>query len=159
MTATPRSYEILEDTIRRDTLEVAQACGLSTSLISKWKEPHGDFTDSGARNPLDRIACVMETVFKISPERALLPLKWLAERFGFVLVPLPQNQKGLRDAHQHLMTLIADFGKLMQDSTAALEDGRITVEECRQLQTDGYELQEEVAIYLDAIEKAVADGR
>lgn len=156
MTPQPRSYEIFEDTIRRDTLEVAQACGLSTSLISKWKEPHGDFTDSGARNPLDRLACIIETIMKIAPERALLPLKWLAARFGFVLVPLPRKQKGLADAHQHLMTLIANFGRLMQDSTGALEDGLITKEECRQLQADGYELQEEVAVYLDAIERAAA---
>ena len=155
MTARPKSYEIIQDTILRDGEEVARNCGLSISLIRKWKEPNGDYTDSGAYNPLDRIVCIIETIKKIAPERAFLPLKWLAEHFGFVLVPLPQRQKGLKDVQTHLMGSIKRFGSLVDKSIDAVDDGIITKEEARDVTAAGYELQEEVAVYLDAIQRAV----
>ena len=66
------SYEALEECIRRDTPKVAKALRLGPSMIQKWKEPPATDDDfqSGARNPLDRIAETIQTIEKIDPERA-----------------------------------------------------------------------------------------
>ena len=53
-----KSYEALEECIRRDAVEVANLLHQSKTLIQKWKEAPAtdeDYTQSGTRNPLDRL--------------------------------------------------------------------------------------------------------
>jgi hypothetical protein len=52
------------------------------------------------------------------------------------------------------MGSIKRFGSLVDKSIDAVDDGIITKDEARDVIAAGYELQEEVAVYLDAIQRA-----
>lgn len=128
-----KSYEALEECIRRDTPEVAKALHQSLSLVSKWKEQPAtdeDFQQSGARNPLDRIETIISAVERIDPERAHVPIKWLCARFGFMPpVKMPEGVKGDKDIFQAILAWNKEFGETCIKVSKSMEDGRITRDE------------------------------
>ena len=86
-----KSYEAIQRAINGKTIEHAKALGISLSSVTKWQEPHLDFTDSGSYNPLDRIESITEKSLSLGnpPDRAYAPLQYLTERFGVIMLRLP----------------------------------------------------------------------
>ncbi len=132
-----KSYEALEETIRRDTEKVAEALHQSPSLVRKWKEPprtDEDFTQSGARNPLDRLEIIIKTIEQIDPERAYIPIRWLCARFGFMP---PVKMPRVADSEQELVGSILEwtkeFGETSRAVSEALKDGRVSKEEYKKI--------------------------
>lgn len=132
-----KSFEALEETIRRDTVEVAKALHQSLSLVSKWKEQPAtdeDFQQSGARNPLDRIETIINTIKRIDPERAHVPIKWLCARFGFMPpVKMPEGVKGDKDILKAILAWNEEFGETCVEISAAMKDGKITPGEVKKI--------------------------
>lgn len=135
-----KSYEALQAAIQGKTTDHAKRLGKSTSLISKWQEPHTDFSDSGAYNPLDRIEAICDTAQALGIKRsdALAPVYWLNHRFGLIAFDLPECAKdGAVSAA--LLNTIKEFADLAQETSGALQNGRIDRNEARKIITEGEE--------------------
>lgn len=124
------SFEALQGTIGKDTETVALALHASRILVIKWKERPAtdeDFQQSGARNPLDRLAIIIETIEKIDPKRAYLPINWLCARFGFL--PPVKMPEGAIDEERLVKAILewnTEFGQTCESISKAIDDGRIS---------------------------------
>lgn len=124
------SFEALQATIGKDTESVALALHASKILVIKWKErptTDEDFQQSGARNPLDRLAIIIETIEKIDPKRAYVPINWLCARFGFL--PPVKIPMGIIDEERLVKAILEwnkEFGQTCESISAAIADNRIS---------------------------------
>ena len=132
-----KSYEAIQRAISGKTFEHAKRLGKSTSLIGKWQEPHTDFTDSGAYNPLDRIEAVVDLALTIGipRENALAPVYWLNHRFNLVCFDVPEAKGDT--VSKELLTTIKEFSDLAQATSKALLDQRITRLEAGRIISEG----------------------
>lgn len=150
------SYEAIQDAIRGKTVEHAKALGVSVSLVAKWQEPHVDFTDSGAYNPLDRIATVVETALRLGvpKSKALSPVFYLNYHFGLVCFPLPTNGAGAA-VNDELIKTIKEFADLAQATSESLMDGRISHIEAKMIIREGQEAMRSVGALLEVVKEAI----
>lgn len=120
------TYQAMQRAIAGRAVEHAKRLGLKTPTIYKWTEPHTDFEDSGAYNPLDRIHTVCATALHLGIQRsdALAPIYWLNHEFGLVCFDMPDVGKGGAVAEELIRT-IKEFSDLTQATSDALGHGRI----------------------------------
>jgi len=151
-----KSFEALQAAINGRTVEHARRLGLSTSMVNKWQEPHTDFTDSGAYNPLDRIETVVETALDtgMSFEQATTPIQYLNERFGIIGIALPAVPE-VGGLSNELLKAIKEFGELAEAASKSLEDGKITAKEYALIEKEGWELIRQVTTFVNAAGEAV----
>ncbi|MFQ5737315.1 MAG: hypothetical protein ACE5GY_10730 [Thermodesulfobacteriota bacterium] len=132
-----QSHEVLEETIRRDTPEVARALNLGPSIVGKWKEApatEADFTQSGARNFLDRAEIVISTIERKDPERAHLPIKWLCARFRFFPpVKMPDVKTCPETVQTALLSWTREFGETCGEVSKSLADGYVSKAEMKRI--------------------------
>jgi hypothetical protein len=72
-----KTFEALQKAINGNTAYHAKRLGLSAPMLHKWQEPHMDWSDSGAYNPLDRIEAIIEIARSLGTEEALAPVYYL----------------------------------------------------------------------------------
>jgi len=153
-----RSHEAIQSAINGKTVEHAQALALSVSAVTKWQEPHLDFTDSGSYNPLDRIESIIEKSLSLGnpPERAYAPIQYLAERFGLIMLALPKTCNGNIEISRELLKTIKEFGELAEAASAALNnDGRISKREAERIEKEAWELIRQTALFIQIVKEAV----
>jgi hypothetical protein len=150
------SYEAMQEAIQGKTVDHAKALGVSHSLVAKWQEPHVDFTDSGAYNPLDRIATVVETALRqgVPRSKALSPIFYLNHHFGLVCFPLPTNDAGTA-VNDELIQTIKEFSDLAQATSEGLLDGRISHIEARKIIREGQEAMRSIGALLEVVKEAI----
>ncbi len=131
------SFEVLEESIRRDTERVARAMGLSAPYVRKFKEPpstHDNPDQSGSTNPLDRIAKIIETIKLIDEGRAYLPIEWLCARFGFMPpVMMPATSTTDEELVQAILKWTQEFGETSKKISEGLKDGRLKEGEYKEI--------------------------
>lgn len=131
-----KTYEALEETIRRDTVEVALALRRSESSVRKWKECPATASDpdqSGRCNPLDNLETTISTIEKKDPERAYVPIKWLLARFGFLPpVKAPEVHETDQTLLQSMLAWHKEIGESCTALSKALEDNRINRDEFKE---------------------------
>ena len=125
-----KTYEAMDETIRRDTTEVALTLRRSESSVRKWKEcpwTAEDQDQSGRLNPLDMLEGVISTIEKIDPERAYVPILWLCARFAF-LPPIKAEDITETDEElmQAMLAWIREIGESSTSVSQALKDGRVS---------------------------------
>ncbi len=149
-----KSYEVLEECIRRDSQEVANALHQSKILVQKWKEAPStdeDYTQSGARNPLDRLITIISTIEKIAPERAYIPIKYLCDLFGFLPpVKKPVVNESEKDVLRALLKWNEEFGETCAEISRTMKDGRITEREYKKCYK---EAMEDIEALMELLEK------
>ena len=127
------SYDALEETIRRDTKATAEALHLNDKTVRRYKcSPASDDnpTGTGERNPLDRLKIIIETIEKIDPKRAYVPIKWLCAQFDFMPpVKLPDFKGSDEELLKALLRHNKEFGETCKEISSALDDGTITAKE------------------------------
>lgn len=150
------THEALANAIGRNTTAHAKALGTSVSLVSKWKEPSTDFSDSGTINPLDRIETIMQTALSLDtePDMALSPVYYLGQRFGFIPMLLPKSPPNLAEISRQLHKVIGEFSHVIKESSDALEDGRITPQERKIIEKEAQHLMSALGLFLSQIEAA-----
>jgi hypothetical protein len=151
------SYETIQKAIAGKTVEHAKALGVSTSLVSKWQEPHTDFTDSGAYNPYDRLKCIIETSFRLGTprENALCPIYQLNHDFDLVCFDMPSVPKGDAVAIELIKT-IKEFSDLAQETSKALRNSRISKGERAKIIKEGQEAIRAIGALLGVVEEMAA---
>ena len=129
------SHELLRDVFQKVSPKQAAAeLGLSLSMVYKWAEPPDQ--SSGAVNPLDRVAVLMQC-----SKDSQIP-QWLCQKAGgfFVKNPRPNGTHPL-----HLVpamhTVVQDFADLLSDMAAASHDSQITPVESKSIRSRWEELK------------------
>ena len=152
-----KSHEALEVATNKIVNDVAKRLGLSTSLIYKWREPHSDYTDSGARNPLDLIEIIIETAQShgLSTEESMAPVQCLAERFSHILIPLPPIASDTSTAIRTLHKTVKEFSDFLGEASKSLSDGEVTAQEYKKVKKEAWELIRQAAMFVSII-KATA---
>jgi len=150
-----QSHEALQRAINRKTKEHAKRLGLSWPTVNKWQEPSEDFSDSGSLNPLDRIERIIETALIMGEplDNAYAPLHYLDERFGRVCVDVVKLTQPSGSLSMELLKTIEEFGELASSSSAALQDGRLSRKEAKQIINEGSELIRQVATFLQMVKE------
>lgn len=151
-----RSHEALQAAISGKTVEHARKLGLSTGLINKWQEPHTDYTDSGAYNPLDRIETIIETSLALGnpPERAFAPINYLAERFGLITVPVPASAQNCKTVIHEFLKCSKEFGDIARETEGAMKDNVLGKAEAARIEKEAWELIRQTALLISAIKAA-----
>ena len=129
------SHELLRDVFQKISPKQAAAqLGLSLSMVYKWSEPPDQ--PSGAANPLDRVAVLMQCTN--DPQIA----QWICQKAGgfFVKNPRPESMHPL-----HLVpamhTVVQDFADLLSVMAAAASDSQITPTEAKSIRARWEELK------------------
>ena len=130
------SYEVLRDTFEKvSAKEVADALGVSLSLVYKWAQPSEEGKGGGLVNPLDRVEALMQ----VSRDQRLI--KWLCHRLGGYFVKNPGQQptaKGIVPATNEILQQFADLLGAITDSAA---DHKVTKDESRLIRRHWDELK------------------
>ena len=118
------SYEVIKQSCEKTSpKEVAAELGVSLSLVYKWSQPNTEL-GSGSRNPLDRVAGLMETTCDPGI------IRWLCERAGGYFVRNPESRcKEGFEVMPATTEIVAQFGALLSEISSAAEDDSITNDE------------------------------
>ena len=124
------SHEVLKeafDSPDTSPKEIASELGVSLSLVYKWAQPNSE-TGSGSRNPLDRIAMLIE----LTKDPAIV--EWLCQRAGGYFVRNPRSfcEQGY-EVVPATHTIVQQFAGLLDVVSKAAQDNSITPEESAQI--------------------------
>ena len=148
------SHEAIKKLIGKDIDEIARTLGIARSTVYKWMEPSGDWSDSGARNPLDRLELMIRAAKECGRDKqAFLPIHYLARRFGGVFLQLPKRQCHLMEIHQKLSDTVKEYGEMMAATGEALADGRIDKQEKKKVLKETDEAIEQLVMFKKLIER------
>jgi transcriptional regulator with XRE-family HTH domain len=124
------SHEILKEAFGSSMTspkEIASELGVSLSLIYKWAQPNSD-TGSGSRNPLDRIA----TLINLTQDPGIC--EWLCQSAGgyFVRNPKSKCEEGY-EVVPATHAIVQQFAGLLDVVSRAAQDNTITPDESAEL--------------------------
>jgi len=114
-----KSYEVIRQAVEEPGAKaVAASLKVSPALVYKWCEP-AETTDSGARNPLDRV----RDMYLLTRDIRLV--RWLCNEAGgfFVANPVPE----LRKSHDELIfddtrAMMREFSELLDTVGQSVHD-------------------------------------
>lgn len=136
---------------------VAAALEVSTSLVYKWCERRTNADGSrgsGAENPLDRLATLVEVA---GDDR---PVRWLAQAAGgfFVRNPVtrPAAELGLL---RQIRVIIGEFADVLESVEESLVDGNIQAAEADHVRKEWEELKSAGERLVVTCEKLAGVGR
>jgi hypothetical protein len=149
--------ESIHDAIGKDVIHHAKALGLSTHILYKWMEPHTDFTESGAFNPLDRLITVSRTALRCGkPEaEALSPLQCYAHEFHRVILEVPKAIGSTKEITEELSKVMKEFSDLTAETAHAIEDGRISAPEAERIHKEVWHLIQSAVIFERNVQESV----
>jgi hypothetical protein len=129
------SHELLRDVFQKVSPKAAAAqLGLSLSMVYKWAEPPEQ--RSGAANPLDRIAVLMQ----FSEDTRIV--QWVCQKAGGFFV---KNPRAATPHPLHLVpamnTVVQEFAELLSVMAAAAHDAEITGPESKDIRARWEELK------------------
>lgn len=110
------SWDVFREVFREVGVKaIARAVRVSAALLYKWQEPSNSINDSGALNPLDRVA----EITRLTGDTRLV--EWLCQQAGGVFVPLPAP---VVDVSRCINTVTRDVaGKLFGTLDVLVEAG------------------------------------
>ncbi|MEM6910152.1 MAG: hypothetical protein AAF555_01085 [Verrucomicrobiota bacterium] len=124
------SHEVFRELLKHSSAKaIAADLGVSLSLVYKWsEEPSSEGAGSGSRNPLDRIAGIIETT------QSLAVLQWLCQRAGGYFV---HNPAALSCGEEAVMPatneIVQQFADLLNEISAAAADNDIDEKEATRI--------------------------
>lgn len=121
---------------------IAARMAVSISVLYRWGEL------SGKPIPLDRLKQFVLVTGDMRPITAL------CREVGGLFIPCPQDDGNGADAGA--MRALKEFSDLMQESSSALMDGKVSQGELIRIRREGAEAQRELARFLNSIEERAA---
>lgn len=119
--------------------EAAAAVGVSSSLLYKWCQPRRGADGSrasGAANPLDRLARLIEAAGDDGPAR------WLAGAAGGFFTPNPRPRPaGELGLLGQTRRIVAEFADVLESLESSLADGRIEPKEAERIRREWEQLK------------------
>ena len=118
-----KSYDVIRVAVDEPGVKaVAAALGVSPALVYKWCEPPADSGDpeqSGAKNPLDRVA----EMYHLTKDIRLI--RWLCNQAGgfFVANPVADLRKPVEEnIFTETRGMVREFSELLDAVTGSVED-------------------------------------
>ena len=87
---------------------IAPDLGVSPSLLYKWCQPGDEPTDSGATNPLDRLA----KIFEATGDEQII--SWICQKADGFFAPIPRLKESNQELFAHTQRLVSEFSDLLQ---------------------------------------------
>jgi hypothetical protein len=147
------SHELLSQCFKKQGVKhCATELGLSAPLLYKWCEPNKGTDDSGAMNPLDRVAQIV----RLTGDRS--PIDWLCAQAGGVFVAdTSMTQKSsLPNMIQQTHKILKEFSDLIDVISKGMNnDGRIDPSESTRIRKEWQEMKTIVESFVLACEKGV----
>ncbi len=150
------SHQVLQKAIEKvGAKKVAGDMRVSSSLVYKWCQPSDDNTTiepSGTRNPLDRVAALLESTNDANV------VQWLCERAGGFFVHDPEVSDRRIDAEYIANTqrIIEDFSRLLRALSGAIaDDGKVDEDEARNIRTQWQRLKRYGEAFVIACERGM----
>jgi hypothetical protein len=118
-----KSYEVIRAAVEEPGVKaVAAALRVSPALVYKWCEPPADSEDkdqSGAKNPLDRVA----EMYQLTKDIRLV--RWLCNQAGgfFVANPVMDVRRSVEaNIFSETRGMVREFSELLDAVTESVED-------------------------------------
>ncbi len=128
-----KSHEVIKATVDKlGAKKVSSEIGVSLSLLYKWSE---SAEESGAANPLDRVA----QICKVTDDTR--PVAWLAAQMDGVYVKNPVSTGEQVDVLQQTQRLVTAFSDMLQAVSKGWEDAELTVAEAEKIRAEWDELK------------------
>ncbi len=86
------------------------------------------------------------------------PLHYLARARNGVFIKLPKVAGDLTASERQALTAVKEFGELMGEFTTATEDGRVTAEERRRIEVEGYHALNAILVFLEGLKGKQRSG-
>jgi len=143
------SHEVIKEAFEKTSPKlVASEMGLSLSLVYKWAQANTD-TGSGSRNPLDRVAKLIE----LTTDTHLI--EWLCKEAGgyFVKNPTSSCEKGYEvvpSTHE----IVQQFATLLTVISQAAVDNEITDDESEEIR----DCWDELKAYAEGFVRCCEEG-
>lgn len=124
-----KSHELLREVFQtRGAKKVAEATGLSASIIYKWAEPPAEKGGgSGTANPLDRV----EALIRGTEDERIM--QWLCVRSGGFFVSNPQAAARSKAVMPATNRIVQEFADMLSVIAAAALDNNISHEEAEKI--------------------------
>lgn len=148
------SHEVLGQSFKElGVKHLASEMGLSVPLLYKWCQPNEGKGDSGAVNPLDRVA----EIVRLTGDRR--PLEWLCTQAGgFFVADGPPTEAKLPALVQQTHRILKEFSELIEAiSTGMADDGRIDRLETKRIREEWQQMKTIVEGFVMACEKGCYD--
>ena len=145
-----KSYEVLKQVVEdMGVKSIASDLGVSPSLLYKWCQPVDEPTDSGATNPLDRLA----RIFEATGDEQII--SWLCQKADGFYYPNPSADKNpTKDLFAHTQKLVREFSDLLQVvSESNRVDSNICEEDSLKIRKEWEELKGVGESFVNACEK------
>lgn len=146
------SYELLREVFKtKSPKQVADAVGLSASVLYKWAEPPEHAAGSGIGNPLDRI----ESLLRSTGDQRIA--QWVCQRAnGFFI----QNPKSITPPHYLIPAtnqIVQEFADLLAVIAKAAHDSEVTLAEAKLIRARWEELKSVTEGFVTSCEKGDFD--
>ena len=147
----------LKRAIKDKAGEFARALGVSSSMIYKWTEPHTDYTDSGAYNPLDRLIGIIEKSLALGTpaDDAFAPVQCVAEHFGGTFIPPIKTAKSTAEITRELSRVMKEVSDVMRVSAKSLEDNNLSQKEKKEIVGESWEAVRQLIRYIMKVQASV----
>ena len=145
-----KSHEVLKGSMEHVGVKtIASDLGVSPSLLYKWCQPGDEPTDSGATNPLDRLA----KIFEATGDEQII--SWLCQKADGFFCPNPKADKDAsKNLFAHTQKLVSEFSDLLQVvSVSYSEDGKICPEDNQRIRREWEDLKSAGESFLRACEE------
>ena len=131
-----QSHELLREVLKaKPPKQVADAIGLSVSVLYKWAEQPEHTGGSGVANPLDRVAALLQST---GDQRIA---QWICERAGGFFIQNPKNIPQPSYLIPATNQIVQDFADLLHVIAQAAHDNTITHAEAGQIRARWEELK------------------
>ena len=150
-----KSHEVLKGSMEHVGVKtIASDLGVSPSLLYKWCQPGGEPTDSGATNPLDRLA----KIFEATGDEQII--SWLCQKADGFFCPNPKADKDTtKNLFAHTQKLVSEFSDLLQVVSASYsEDGQICADDSQRIRREWEDLKSAGESFLRACEEGNFDN-
>jgi hypothetical protein len=150
------SHELLSQCFKKQGVKhCATELGLSAPLLYKWCESNKGTDDSGAVNPLDRVAQIV----RLTGDRS--PIDWLCAQAGGVFVADTSGSKSsLPNMIQQTHKILKEFSDLIDViSVGMTDDGKIDRQESNRIRDEWQQMKTIVESFVTACEKGVYGGK
>lgn len=146
-----KSFEAIKEAVDGHVQEIARLLGVSQFTVYKWTEPTPFEEGNGVKQSyLDRLELLIRHSLSLgmSFDKATAPIRYLAERFGLITIPLPRHEGNHLELVQQLLKEAEIFGELAAKSSAALDDGTIEKKEANDIERLGWQLIRQTSILI-----------
>lgn len=154
-----KSHEVIKQAISNDSVKtIAARMGLSTSLVYKWCEEPSldeDPDQSGARNPLDRVA----ELHRLTGDSAIV--SWICEHANGFFVENPKNIRPDEVVSSILIStqgMIKEFSDLLDEISRAIRDGKVNPVESERIRREWEQLKGKAETFVIRCEQGSLRG-